>query len=298
MGKINKIVLFGATGRLGNSITDVINSNSCYRLLTPTRNELNITDIEKLFLYLEDESPDLIINAAGMTSVQECQNNPMTMKVNRQAPRNMAMYCRDHNSKLIHISSNYVFSNLIEEVNTSTYIRLAELSIDGLRSNTNKFPYSVVYNPYSDYGWSKAYAEIDIQNCLDIESYRIVRIQNLFGGSGKNDTIPLRVLRESKTPPVTYCNIRVKPTQVAYTGSAICSLFNCDNGIIHWERDQCIEHIGPKQSVLEQVYVNSIMKVCGIECETRMVMNSLRPNVVLEPSIEVPDYETVLEELK
>jgi GDP-L-fucose synthase len=60
-----KIILFGANGQLGESISKVLGKNQEYNLLTPSRSILNLEEYERTYEYINHVNPDVIINAAG-----------------------------------------------------------------------------------------------------------------------------------------------------------------------------------------------------------------------------------------
>jgi dTDP-4-dehydrorhamnose reductase len=280
---MNKIILFGSTGRLGREIHNALSMNDGAKIIAPTRDIVDLTRDYVIMEFLEDHAPDMIINAAAMTNVLECETNLFTMDVNRNAPYIMAEYCKLNNCKLLQISTNYVFGKIASQVlNTHCVVQ-----IDTIKEQP--------FKPQSKYGWSKAYAEMDIQSMLNSDDYRIVRVQNLYGGTGNNDTIPIRVLRQSKNPPITYSNIRVKPTRVTPLANAICTLFRCDNSGIVWLRDNTIEHICSNEYLYEKEFIESVMITCGIKGKMVLVDNPLRPDVILRPTITLPGYKSLWE---
>ena len=55
--------------------------------------------------------PDIVINTLGLTSVEECKKHPkIAHKVHVEIPGNIAITCKDLNVKLIHISTDHIFS--------------------------------------------------------------------------------------------------------------------------------------------------------------------------------------------
>ncbi len=64
-------LITGSEGRLGTELKKVFPV-----ALVPTLNELNITDRDSVFKYIEKNKPDIIIHAAAMTSAEGCKKNP------------------------------------------------------------------------------------------------------------------------------------------------------------------------------------------------------------------------------
>jgi dTDP-4-dehydrorhamnose reductase len=59
-----KIVFTGGSGRFGSIIKTV---KSKYKLLFPTKRELNITNLEKIRKYLKKYKPDYVVHMAGLS---------------------------------------------------------------------------------------------------------------------------------------------------------------------------------------------------------------------------------------
>ncbi|MEG1862209.1 MAG: dTDP-4-dehydrorhamnose reductase [Oscillospiraceae bacterium] len=72
---------------------------------------LDITDGSACLDFIEKEQPDILINCAAYTNVDACETNQSdAFKVNALGPRNLAIACEKVGAKLVHISTDYVFS--------------------------------------------------------------------------------------------------------------------------------------------------------------------------------------------
>jgi len=60
-----KIVIFGGSGFIGKNLIQYLSCSGIYTILHPSRNEVNLTDKDKVNEYFKTERPDFIINAAG-----------------------------------------------------------------------------------------------------------------------------------------------------------------------------------------------------------------------------------------
>ncbi len=59
---------------------------------------------------IKDVRPDVVLNLAAYTNVDECEDClSLADRVNAEAAGIVAKLCNDHNIKLIHISTDYVF---------------------------------------------------------------------------------------------------------------------------------------------------------------------------------------------
>lgn len=73
--------------------------------------ELNITDFDNVKSVLKEIKPDIVINAAAYTNVDGCETNKeLAFSVNAYGAKNLAMACEDIGAKIVHISTDYVFS--------------------------------------------------------------------------------------------------------------------------------------------------------------------------------------------
>ncbi|MEA3254649.1 MAG: sugar nucleotide-binding protein [Candidatus Altiarchaeota archaeon] len=98
-----KILLTGAGGLLGTSIL-----NSCGYDIYPTR--LDIRNREGVGKLVKEISPDVIIHTAALTNVDYCETHKKeAWDVNVRGTRNIAEASRLVNSKMVYISTDYVF---------------------------------------------------------------------------------------------------------------------------------------------------------------------------------------------
>lgn len=77
---------------------------------THLKTRVDITDEARLRAIFDEESPDVVINAAGLIKQRPDGQDPeLAMRVNGQAPHMLARLCAEHGSRLIHISTDCVF---------------------------------------------------------------------------------------------------------------------------------------------------------------------------------------------
>jgi dTDP-4-dehydrorhamnose reductase len=119
-----KILITGAKGQLGTQIIKMLQNmnselgsiNSAYNsaeVIGTASDQLEITDMNAVKAYVSDLKPEVIINCAAYTNVDACEaNKDLAFKVNAIGPRNLAIAAEDIGAKLIHISTDYVFSGV------------------------------------------------------------------------------------------------------------------------------------------------------------------------------------------
>ncbi len=104
-----KVAIVGANGQLG---TDVV---AAFRDMGHAPVPLNhdcieIADGESVARALGDAGCDLIVNTAAMHDVERCERDPASsFAVNAEGARNLAMFSRERDVPLMHISTDYVF---------------------------------------------------------------------------------------------------------------------------------------------------------------------------------------------
>lgn len=155
-----KILVTGAKGMLGTKLMAVLHDHDITGL---DKDDLDITDEKAVAKALSFYKPEVIINSAAFTKVDECETKTdPAFSVNAKGPENLAGICKKEGTKLVHISTDYVFDG----TGTSPYLE------------TDKT------NPVSIYGKSKLAGEEKIRALMD--DYLIVRTEWLYGENGPN----------------------------------------------------------------------------------------------------------------
>ena len=168
-----KLLITGAAGQLG---TDLVLSaqKSGHQVIATIHADLDITDKSQVDRVVGEAKADAIIHAAAWTAVDACESDPQrAMSVNRDGTANIVSAARKSGSRVIYISTDYVF--------------------DG----TKPTPYieSDLPNPQSVYGASKLAGEQQ----LDLTTDQIVRISWVCGEHGAN--MVKTILRLAATNP-------------------------------------------------------------------------------------------------
>jgi len=173
--------------------------------------DADIRDVSRVQAVVRENHPDWIVLAAAYTDVDGCETNPdRAFAVNRDGAVNVAEAAKMFGSRLIFLSSDYVF--------------------DGKKTS----PYEIddVRNPQSVYGRTKAEAEIRLLEL--IPACCIVRTSWLFGLGGK--CFPDTILKLAASRPAldVVNDQRGSPTFATDLASAIIQLCRKDaNGIVH-----------------------------------------------------------------
>jgi dTDP-4-dehydrorhamnose reductase len=156
-------LITGGSGQLGIALSEELDSRGLV-FTTLGSKDLDITQGSIVHDVVSQVSPTVIINCAAWTDVDAAETNgALASKVNRDGAENMTLAAKSCGAKLIHLSTDYVFSG---------------------ESDT---PWQVAdeINPQSAYGRTKADGEGRVLGTYP-ENSSIVRTAWLYSPWGKN----------------------------------------------------------------------------------------------------------------
>ena len=116
-----RILITGCNGQLGNELKRLIESGKAEIGPIPAEykgaeviyadvDQLDITDADAVNVFFANHELDLVINGAAMTNVDGCEKiEDVAYQVNALGPQNLARACAEHDAKLVHVSTDYVF---------------------------------------------------------------------------------------------------------------------------------------------------------------------------------------------
>lgn len=109
MKNIRSVWIVGANGRLGTAINSLLDRRKV-EVLSTDIDDIDITDIQSTITFGDINRPDIIINCAGLTSLELCEKEvERAYKTNALGARNLSIVARKIGAKLIHISTDDVF---------------------------------------------------------------------------------------------------------------------------------------------------------------------------------------------
>ena len=114
MGKINKILITGASGFVGCRVTNAF--KEIFELVTPTHDELDVTSAEDVERFIKETGPDAILHLAAISNTGYCEDHPQeSYLANVVSVENLARAAVVHRCKLVWFSSDQVYNGNLEE---------------------------------------------------------------------------------------------------------------------------------------------------------------------------------------
>ena len=157
---MNKVLITGSDGQLGRKIWD-IHKNFSSKFDFTDINLLDITDKISIENYFEKNKPDIIINCAAYTAVDNAEDDyNIAKKVNCDAVKYLAEASIKYHSKIIHISTDYVFDGnantpYTENSPTKPVNKYGQSKLLGEKALVSINPNSIIIRTswlYSEYG--------------------------------------------------------------------------------------------------------------------------------------------------
>ncbi|MEU6622782.1 dTDP-4-dehydrorhamnose reductase [Streptomyces litmocidini] len=100
----------GAGGLLGHEVTKALAAEGA-DATGLDRRALDITDPGAVSEAFDRLRPDLLVNCAAYTAVEAAETDEeRALRVNGDGPRHLAALCARHGTRLLHLSTDYVFS--------------------------------------------------------------------------------------------------------------------------------------------------------------------------------------------
>lgn len=156
-----RILLTGVSGQVGRALRQPLGSIGT--VFAADRTVLDLSRPDSLLPLLDKLSPDIIINPAAYTSVDQAEDEPeLAHRVNVEAPRNMAQWAANNGASMVHFSTDYVFNG----------------------SGDRPWREDDSADPLSVYGASKLAGEAAIREAGG--SHLIIRTSWVFASRGKN----------------------------------------------------------------------------------------------------------------
>ena len=261
-----RILVTGANGQLGREMRIVSRDSRDSYIFTDV-DELDITDVEAVRRFMDENKVDVVVNCAAYTNVEKAEEEEALAElINAKAVENIANACHDNGATLIHISTDYVFG--------------------GNEGNTPRNEEEPA-NPTGAYGRTKLHGEEAVANskCKSI----IVRTAWLYSEYGTNFVKTMRRLTAEKdTVKVVFDQVGT-PTYALDLARAIFLIieerkFSGNEGLYHYSNEGVISWYDFAKEICEQY---------GNKCNIMPCLSSEFPSKVKRPSYSVLDKSKI-----
>lgn len=229
---MTKIFVTGSNGQLGNEIKD-LSKKFDYTFLFHDIDTLDLTNFDLLEEFFDRENPQFVINCAGYTAVDKAEEEKeKAFLVNATVPYQLAVLSKKYNSRLFHISTDYVFDG-------KSYIPYTEED---------------PANPSSVYGKSKLEGE---KKVLDECEPVIIRTSWLYSKHGNNFVKTVLRLAEQREHLNMIFDQTGTPTCAADLASAILKIIHFSEkdkfipGIYHYSNEGVCSWFDFAHSIIE-----------------------------------------------
>lgn len=161
------ILVTGANGQLGQSLQFVAKNYPQIDFVFCSSNELDITDLNNIKQVFNQFKPNYCINTAAYTAVDKAESEPeKAFEINVTGAKNLAEVCKEYDTVLLHISTDFIFDG------------------DSFVGMTNGYTEESVPNPTGVYGQTKLDGELSIQKIW--QKHFIIRTSWVYSQFGNN----------------------------------------------------------------------------------------------------------------
>ena len=209
---MKRVLVVGHRGMLGSALMQLLGAaDSGVELHGADLPEIDITDPRSLTSVLDECQPELVINCAAFTQVDDAETHTdESMRVNGEGAGNVASAAAAHGARVVHISTDFVFDGRKE----GPYVE----------SDTPR--------PLSVYGSSKLEGERRVAAAS--EDHLIVRTSWLYGPGGRNFVTAILELAKERDKLQVVADQHGCPTYTRDLARAIWALCRADaRGIVH-----------------------------------------------------------------
>lgn len=275
------LLITGANGQLGNEMRNLLAGSKLFNSFFADIDTLDITDARAVYHFIESNNIDIIVNCAAYTAVDRAEDDMVACaKLNVEAVGNIAGAARNYGTRVLHISTDYVF--------------------DGY----NYRPYTEEddTNPKTTYGTTKRDGEKLLMKTAPDSI--IIRTAWLYSPYGRNFVKTMIALGREKDALSVVCDQIGTPTCAADLAAAIFAVVSADE----WKPG--IYHFSDEGACSWYDFAKAIHRLAGIDtCKVTPVKSKDYPTRAIRPfysvldkskikqtyGIEIPQWEESLE---
>jgi len=257
------LLITGANGQLGQELKRIYKDKN---IIFVSKEQLDITNEQKLSNFFAVNNIDLVINCAAYTDVEQAENNiEVCQKINIEGIKNLAKFSKKHNFFIVHISTDYVF--------------------DG----TNHLPYKETdkVNPVSVYGKSKLQGEKELFNYAD--KAIIIRTSWIYSEFSKNFLKKILNLSDNKNEINVICDQIGTPTY-AYDLAKVISEILSKIDIKNYNKKE-IYHFSNEGVASWYDFAYEIIKISDKSCQIKPIKAKDYKTLAKRPYYSILDKE-------
>ena len=267
-----KILVTGSNGQLGKELRDLSPVFPQFEFVFLSKEDMPIHNFELVRVFFDSVKPAYCINCAAYTAVDKAESEKeLAFQINAEAVGVLAAVCKEHGTKFIHVSTDYVFNG------EATY------------PYTENFP----TDPVNTYGASKLEGEkqaIQLNpDCI------IIRTSWVYSSHGKNFVkTMMRLMNEKDSISVVNDQIG-SPTYAADLAEVVLQII----GSFHTHHSPLTTH-GIYNYSNEGViswfeFAQAIKEIINCPCEVRSIHTSAYPTPAKRPGYSVLDKTKIQE---
>lgn len=237
-----RILVTGVNGQLGFDVMKSLEKRKieCQGV---DINDFDITDKEQTRAYICKYNPSVVIHCAAYTAVDKSEDEKeLVYKVNVIGTKNIAEVCKEIDTVMVYISTDYVFPG----------------------TGDNFYEEEDATGPLSQYGLTKLQGEEAVRELL--EKHFIVRISWVFGKNGNNFVkTMLRLGKEREELGVVGDQVG-SPTYTYDVAELMCELIQTNKyGTYHATNEGTCSWAEFTEEIMKQVGYTTIVKAITTE---------------------------------
>ena len=267
------VLVTGANGQLGQSIQFIANQYPNIQFIYTDYQELDITNFESCHTVFAKYKPQFCINTAAYTAVDKAESEAEKAHlINAIGPENLAKVCKEYNTILLHISTDFIFDG------TSSSL-----------SMTNGYKETDIPNPQSVYGKTKLDGELAVQK--NWEKHFIIRTSWVYSQFANNFMkTMLRLASERDSLSVVNDQIGT-PTYAVDLAETLVTIIQ--SSIIHHPSSFGIYNFSNEGQCSWYDFAAAIFHQKGISIDLQPIPTSAYPTPAKRPAFSVLDKTKV-----
>src|SRR4030095_13241100 len=267
----SKILVTGGNGQLGKELQEFSSLHTGLDFVFLSKEELPIHQFELLRNFFNTLKPAYCINCAAYTAVDKAESEKdLAFQINGEAVGVLAAICNEHNTKFIHISTDYVFNG------------------EASYPYTENFP----TDPINVYGASKLEGE---KQAMELNPGSIIiRTSWLYSSFGKNFVKTMMQLMSEKDEIKVVKDQLGSPTDAADLAETIFNIIGfCHLQIYNWKPG--IYNFSDQGVISWYDFANAIKKITNSPCNVKPISTAEYPTPAKRPAYSVLDKRKIQE---